>query len=149
MAEAPRRLGLEITRVFAAPREAVWRELTQPESFADWFGGAESDVPLESVSMDVVPGGLWRALMFTGPRRREIAWDGEYVEVAEPERLVFTISDNTDDRYELIAITLTDLGDGRTELHLEQSGYMPPERYPAAKSGWGVFLDRLEARLLS
>jgi uncharacterized protein YndB with AHSA1/START domain len=29
--------GIEITRVFDAPRERVWKEWTEPERFADWF----------------------------------------------------------------------------------------------------------------
>ena len=93
MAEA----GITITRVFDAPRERVWREWTEPERFADWFGGAESEVPVSTVSMDVRPGGAWRATMFAGPGRREIQWKGEYREVVEPERLVFTISDQPGD----------------------------------------------------
>jgi uncharacterized protein YndB with AHSA1/START domain len=31
--------GIRITRVFDAPRERVWQEWTEPERFADWFGG--------------------------------------------------------------------------------------------------------------
>ena len=34
-------------RVFDAPRELVWKEWTEPERFADWFGGTQSEVPLE------------------------------------------------------------------------------------------------------
>ena len=49
--------GLEITRVFDAPREEVWREWTEPERFAGWYGGPEADNPLDTVSMDVRPGG--------------------------------------------------------------------------------------------
>ena len=67
MTEPP---GITITRVFDAPRERVWREWTEPEPFADWFGGTESEIPLDTVSMDVRPGGSWRATMFAGPERR-------------------------------------------------------------------------------
>jgi hypothetical protein len=59
MAEPPTG-GITITRVFDASREHVWKEWTEPERFADWFGGSESEVPLSSVSMDVQPGGSWR-----------------------------------------------------------------------------------------
>ena len=53
--------------------------------------------------------------MFAGPGRREIRWKGEYREVAEPERLVFTVTDQPDeDAYALVIVVLTDLGDGRT-----------------------------------
>jgi uncharacterized protein YndB with AHSA1/START domain len=35
--------GFTTRRVFAAARERVWREWTEPESFADWFGGVECE----------------------------------------------------------------------------------------------------------
>ena len=145
---APGPLGLSITRVFEAPRERVWREWTEPERFADWFGGPQADIPLDTVAMDVRPGGAWRATMCFGADRREIPWSGEYHEVQPPERLVFTISDRpggTDP--ELVAVVLTDLGDGRTEMVLEQYGTMPPEAYDATRNGWGGFLDAMAERL--
>jgi len=141
------RYGFTVTRVFDAPPERVWKEWTEPERFADWFGGREAQVPLSTVSMDVSPGGAWRLTMYSGPRRREIHWRGEFREVVEPERLVFTIADRPGDVYELITVELTDLGDGRTEMRLEQSGHMLPAQYERAKEGWGVFLDRLAERL--
>jgi uncharacterized protein YndB with AHSA1/START domain len=142
------RLGITITRVFEAPRERVWKEWIQPEAFADWFGGPESEVPLDTVSMDVRPGGSWRATMYAGPERHEIQWRGEYREVVEPERLVFTVSDQPgEDVYELVVVVLTDLGDGRTEMLLQQYGRMTPEQYERAREGWGSFFDRIAERL--
>jgi uncharacterized protein YndB with AHSA1/START domain len=140
--------GITITRVFDAPRERVWNEWTQPEAFADWFGGSESEVPLSTVVMDVRPGGAWRLTMFAEPGRREIQWKGEYREVVEPERLVFTVSDQPgEDAYELVTVVLTDLGDGRTEMHFEQRGRLPAEVYERAKDGWSTFFDRIAERL--
>jgi uncharacterized protein YndB with AHSA1/START domain len=153
MAEQPlpgagRRHGLTITRVFNAPRERIWREWTEPERFADWFGGADAEVPIGTVAMDVRPGGAWRATMFSGPERREIRWTGAYREVEPPERLVLTLSDRPDDdEGELVIVVLTDLGDGRTEMVVEQHGTLPPQVYDAARNGWGVFFDRLAERL--
>lgn len=146
MAEPPTP-GITITRVFDAPRERVWSEWTEPESFADWFGGTAWEVPLSTVSMDVRPGGSWRLTMFGETGRREINWKGEYREVIEPERLVFTISDRPGDAYELITVVLTDLGDGRTEMYFEQRGQLSAEHYKGAEQGWSTFFDRLEARL--
>jgi uncharacterized protein YndB with AHSA1/START domain len=141
--------GIAMTRVLDAPRERVWREWTEPERFADWFGGSESEVPVTSTSLDVRPGGAWRATMFAGPNRREIQWTGEYREVVEPERLVFTVSDQPDeDEYEVVTVVLTDLGDGRTEMRLEQrGGHMPAAGYERAMKGWGTFFDRMAERL--
>jgi uncharacterized protein YndB with AHSA1/START domain len=141
--------GITITRVFDAPRERVWREWTEPERFADWFGGAESEVPVASVEMDVRPGGTWRLTMFAEPGRREIHWYGEYREVVEPERLAFTISDRPEDvRDEIVIVVLTDLGDGRTEMRFEQrGGGLTPEQYEQAGQGWSKFFDRIAERL--
>ena len=142
------RLGIRLTRIFDAPRERVWREWTEPERFADWFGGVQSEVPVPSVSMDVRPGGAWRATMFAGPDRREIRWWGEYREVVEPERLVLTISDQPDeDSSDVVTVVLRDLGDGRTEMLFEQRGRMRPEQYDRAREGWGSFFDRIDERL--
>jgi uncharacterized protein YndB with AHSA1/START domain len=140
------RYAFSITRVFDAPRERVWQEWTTPESFADWFGGAGGEVPMSTVDMDVRPGGAWKLTMFAGPARHEIHWWGEFRELVEPERLVFTISDRPD-AYAIITVELADLGDGRTEMSFEQSGEGRPEDYEGAKQGWGTFFDRVDERL--
>lgn len=139
--------GLALTRLFDAPRERVWKEWTEPERFADWFGGPQSEVPLSSVSMDVRPGGTWSLTMFAP--RGEIRWEGEYLEVIEPERLVFTITDQPDDQAarDVVTIVLTDLGHGRTEMHCEQRGRMSPGEYKRAEEGWSSFFDRIAERL--
>jgi uncharacterized protein YndB with AHSA1/START domain len=140
---------MTITRVFDAPPARLWREWTDPASFADWFGGSACDVPMSTVSMDVRPGGALSLMMVCDSGSREIHWKGEYIEVVEPERLVFTISDQPgDDRFELVTVVLTDVGDGRTKMHFEQRGGMRPEDYERAKNGWGSFFDRIAERLI-
>jgi uncharacterized protein YndB with AHSA1/START domain len=105
-------------------------------------------VPLATVSMDVRPGGSWRATMVCDAGSREIHWKGEYREVAEPERLVFTISDQPgEDAYELITVVLTDLGDGRTEMLLRQYGRLSAEQYERAGQGWSSFFDVMAEHL--
>ena len=138
---------IEIVRVFDAPRERLWQEWTEPERFADWFGGAEAHVPPSSVEMDVREGGAWRLTMRVD--HREIHWHGFYEEVHEPSRVVFTITDvpPQDAAYHLITVELVDLGDGRTEMRFEQRGPMPEEQVRAAGAGWGSFFDRIAERL--
>ena len=66
----------------------------------------------------------------------------------EPERLVFTVTDQPgDEAYELVTVVLTDLGDGRTEMHFEQRGGMSPEQYERAGQGWSTFFDRMDEDL--
>jgi uncharacterized protein YndB with AHSA1/START domain len=145
----PRRVGISVNRTFDAPPSDVWREWTEPARFADWFGGPHGVVPLETVSMDVRPGGAWRLTMYAGPRRRRIEWHGEYLVVEAPERLEFTISDRPTNRDEsdVIAVVLDDLGDGRTEMHFEQRGRMSAWQYRRAETGWSGFFDRMAERL--
>jgi uncharacterized protein YndB with AHSA1/START domain len=138
--------GIEITWTFDAPRERVWREWTEPESFADWYGGPQGEIPLETVSMDVRKGGKWNLVMIYGPR--EIHWDGEYIEVSEPERLVFTVRDDPgQDVFALCTVVLTDLGGERTEMHFTQRDEMPAESQRRAKEGWSGFFERMAERL--
>ena len=148
MTQGASEYGIRISRVFDAPRERVWKEWTQPECFADWYGGPQCEVPLDSVSMDVRAGGKWQLTMFAPPGRRRIDWEGEYLEVVAPERLVFTVSDQPGaGAFEVVTVVLTDLGDKRTEMRFEQRGSMSPEQYERATDGWGGFFDRIAERL--
>jgi uncharacterized protein YndB with AHSA1/START domain len=138
--------GLELTRVFTAPRERLWREWTEPERFADWFGGSEAEVPAGGVSMDVRPGGRWHVTM----RRDGVQtrWEGVYREVVEPARLVMTFSDQPgEEPHEVVTVVFTDLGGGRTEMRLEQRGTHPPDLYEQTLHGWTAFFDRIAERL--
>jgi uncharacterized protein YndB with AHSA1/START domain len=138
--------GLELTRVFAAPRERLWREWTEPERFADWFGGRDADVPVASVSMDVRPGGRWQATVHRDGVQTQ--WEGVYREVVELARLVLTFSDQPgEEAHEVVTVVFTDLGDGRTEMRLEQRGTHSPELYRQTLYGWTSFFDRIAERL--
>ena len=139
--------AINIVRVFDASPERLWREWTEPERFADWFGGVQFEIPLSSVEMDVREGGAWRLTMLAD--RGEILWHGEYHEVMAPTRVVFTITDVSPPAadYHVITVDLVDLGDGRTEMRFEQRGPMPEEQVKAAGAGWGGFFDRIAERL--
>jgi uncharacterized protein YndB with AHSA1/START domain len=140
--------GITITRVFDAPRELVFRAWTEPARFATWFGPADTEVPLSTISMDVRPGGAWRATMFAGPGRHQIHWKGVYHEVVAPERLVFTISDQPDGEQEVVTVVLNDLGDDKTEMVFHQGGgHLSAQEYQRAKQGWSGFFERMAAHL--
>lgn len=136
-----------MTRLFEAPRERVWREWTEPDRFADWFGGAEGIVPASSVAMDVRVGGAWRAVMHT--RGGQISWHGEYRKVVEPESIVFTLSDEPPPvaRHAVVSVELGQVGEGGTEMRFEQRGSLSPAQASAARYGWSRFFDRLAERL--
>ncbi|MFG2559411.1 SRPBCC domain-containing protein [Streptomyces sp. NPDC048496] len=142
------REGIDITRIFDAPRELVFEAWTTPEHFAAWYGG-DAEVPLDRVSMDVRPGGMW-SLVIVVPGT-EMPFHGVYREVVAPERLVFTLKDATapdDIEGEIVTVTFTDRGDKTTEMVFQQrGGNLTAEQYAAAEDGWEAFFDALANRL--
>jgi uncharacterized protein YndB with AHSA1/START domain len=142
---------LTITRVFDAPRELVWRAFTEAEQFAQWFGHPPFMTPPSKVSMDVRPGGEWEATQVHQETGRELPFAGTYREVEEPERLVMVfenVEDRSDPKVEVVTVTFKDLGE-KTQVTLNQAGYMDPKQYKLTEEGYGKFFDQLEKVLAS
>jgi uncharacterized protein YndB with AHSA1/START domain len=140
---------MTITRVFEAPRELVWKAWTEPERFAQWFGGPPYKTPVDTVSLDVRPGGAWRATMVSEDDGSELPFRGTYREVEEPERLVIIfedVQDPSNKNVEVLTVTFTDLG-GKTEVVAHQAGNMPEEQYRRLEDGYGTFFDQLAEHL--
>ena len=81
--------GLDLVweRIFDAPRELVWKALTEPERIPRWWGPRGTTTTV--VEMDVRPGGAWRYINHS-PDRPDVPFKGQYLEVVPPERLVYT-----------------------------------------------------------
>jgi uncharacterized protein YndB with AHSA1/START domain len=86
--DAPSDRDFVISRVFAAPRELVWRAWTDPAHLSRWWGPAEFTNPV--CEMDLRPGGAYRIVM-RSPEGNEYPLTGNCVEVVPPERLVLTM----------------------------------------------------------
>ena len=141
---------MTLTRVFEAPPELVWQAWTDPGQFSYWFGGKDMSVPIQTISMDVRPGGEWKAMM-EPPSGPAMPFYGKYLEVVPPERLVMTFAnpDKPDDpNVEVLTVTLQDLG-GKTEVTLHQAGHLPDEQYPKLVAGYGTFMDAMAELLLT
>jgi uncharacterized protein YndB with AHSA1/START domain len=76
---------LSIVREFDAPRALVWKMWTDPAHVGVWFGPEHFTTPV--VRMDVRPGGAIHMVM-RGPDGSDHPFDGRFVELDEPERLV-------------------------------------------------------------
>jgi uncharacterized protein YndB with AHSA1/START domain len=124
-----------ITRVFDAPRELVWKAWTDPEQVARWFGPRGISTPRSTITMDVRPGGTFELTMVSDDDGTEYPSGGTFLEVVEPERLVWR------DRDLDLTITLTfaDLG-GRTGMTCHVVGETGGA---AAYDGWSTMLDEL------
>jgi uncharacterized protein YndB with AHSA1/START domain len=103
-----------ITREFDAPRELVWKAYTTPELIRRWWAGSHGTVTVAEVDLRV--GGRWRYVLVAGEENFEVAFHGEYREIAAPDRLVNTeVYEGAPEGEGLVTTTLTESG-GRTTL---------------------------------
>jgi len=103
---------IHIERIFAAPRERVWRAMTDPALVAQWWGRGNK---LVIERMEVERGGHWRFVEHSPDGVH--GFEGRYREVTPPERVVQTFEwDGMPGHVIIEHITLEDLGDGRTKV---------------------------------
>lgn len=99
---------LIMTRRFSAPREAVWKVMTEPELVKRWYGGHGFTNP--RCEMDVRPGGRWSHVMRT-PDGQEFSAQFVFLEVVPPERLVWRSADfetSSGPHCNVMTVTLTE-----------------------------------------
>ena len=103
---------IRIERIFNAPRERVWRAMTDPALVAQWWGrGNKLDVERDEVER----GGHWRYVEHS--EHGVDGFEGRYREVVPQERTVRTFEwDGMPGHVIVETATLEDLGDGRTKL---------------------------------
>ena len=133
---------IAITRVFDAPRELVWKAWTDPAQLARWWGRRGWSTPPDSVTMDVRPGGVFRLNSISETDGSQMPQEFVYVEVVEPERLVFGQTGGGGPGGTAV-VTLTDLGDGRTEMTFETRIEASEELRDRAEAGMRSAFDRL------
>ncbi len=130
---------LEITRVFAAPRELVFAAWTHPDHLASWFG--PQGFTCSAVTVDPRPGGRWRACI-RSPEGEDHWMHGVYREVRTPERLVFTFTWEAQGQETLVTIGFADL-DGKTEMTFAQTGFPTAAERDGHHEGWTSAFDDL------
>jgi uncharacterized protein YndB with AHSA1/START domain len=144
-----------IERSLDAPVDLVWQLWTDPKHFKEWYGPTGATIPV--ARMDVRVGGTRLVCMQVqtpgGPM--QMWFTGEYLEVVENERLVYTESMSDENG---IVLSPADLGmpdghptttevrvelehvGGRTTMVMTHTGV--PSDSPGA-SGWVMALDKL------
>jgi uncharacterized protein YndB with AHSA1/START domain len=134
---------ITVTRTFDAPRELVWKAWTEPERIASWWGKRGWSTPPESVTLDVRPGGAFRLNSISEADGSEMPVDAVYREVVEPERLVFGDPGGE----HVSTVTLSDLGDGRTEMTFHTTTRMGDDLRRRATAGLASAFERLSEHL--
>lgn len=134
---------LTYTRVFDAPRELVFRCMIEPEHLAHFWGPAGVSTPLEDIKVDPRPGGIFETVMVNDADGSQYSMRAVYVEVVEPEKLVWTEPGTG----MTTTSTFFDLGGARTEVHIRQTNVPEAFRGPEAQAGFLTSLDRFAAYL--
>ena len=83
----PGKQEIVITRVFDAPRELVFKTITDPSLVPQWWGPKRFTTTVDK--MEVRPGGQWRFVQRDADGN-EHAFRGVYHEIVSPERIVQT-----------------------------------------------------------
>ncbi|MBS1911349.1 MAG: SRPBCC family protein [Bacteroidetes bacterium] len=140
-----------ISRFINAPRVSVFRAWTDPDHIGQWWG--PRGFTTTTHAMDVRPGGIWRFTMH-GPDGVDWGNRIDYIEVVEPERLVYMHgSDGSDDQPPFhVTVTFVEEETG-TRLTMRSLFVNPAERERVvafgAVQGGNQTLDRLEEYLVA
>jgi uncharacterized protein YndB with AHSA1/START domain len=140
-----------VEREFDAPRELVFRAMTDPELIPKWWGLDKTETVVEE--MDVRPGGRWRFVERDADGTEYAAFRGVYREVSPPERLAQTFEyEGMPGHVSVEEMTLEEIGDGRTRVVGTSTFHQQAERDGMIEAGMEKGLnesyDKLE-RLLA
>jgi uncharacterized protein YndB with AHSA1/START domain len=152
---------LEITRVFEAPREEVFRYLVEPDLVARWWGPDGFTTPADQVAVEATIGGTHRKTMVLESQEMAAAMGvpvgtpfpdaATVLEISPPALLVLTSEPQAE--IGLVERTVT-----RIELHVEGpsrsrvvlvDGPYTDTMAPNAETGWTQQFGKLERLLAS
>ena len=146
-----------IERSFDAPAELLWQMWTDPEHFAAWYGPTGATIPVAKLDVRVGGRRLVCMAMQTPDGLMEMWFTGEFREIVENERLVYTEAMGDEDgnvkapaevgmpddhpTTTEITVELSEV-DGRTTMVMTHQGV--PADSPGA-AGWNMAFDKLAA----
>jgi len=105
---------LTMTRIFNAPRDLVFKVMTDPKQIPNWWGPRQYTTIVDK--MEVKAGGLWRYIQ-RGADGNEFAFHGVYHSIIAPERVIDTFEFEGMPGHVLMeTLTLEALPDGKTKL---------------------------------
>ncbi|MCK9870140.1 SRPBCC family protein [Nocardiopsis dassonvillei] len=107
----PGQHDIVVTRSFDAPRDVVFRAMTDAEHLARWWGLKENETVIDHA--DLRRGGSWR-FVERAPDGQEYAFHGVVHDVVAPERFVQTFEFEGMPGHVCLETTTLEERDGRT-----------------------------------
>ena len=134
---------LTYTRVFDAPRDLVFRCMLEPEHLTLFWGPAGTSTPLDGITVDPRPGGVFETVMISDADGGSYTMRAVYAEIVPPERIVWTEPGTG----MITTSTFTDLGGARTEVRIHQVNVPDTFGRPEDQARFLTSLDRFAAYL--
>lgn len=117
------------------------------EDLGEWF--APVGFSVTRCEVDARPGGRWHVRFESAAGDAHVEY-GEFREVVEPERLVFTLTQEDGagrpGSETLVTVVLAENGP-RTEMTFEQTGFASADVRDGNAEGWQGCLDKLDGHL--
>jgi uncharacterized protein YndB with AHSA1/START domain len=137
---------IRMTRLFDAPPELVFEAMTRPEHVKRWWGCLGEGYSVPVCEIDLRVGGKWRFV--NRHPKGEVAFHGEYREIAPPRRLVFT--EIFEEYPDTVSVVTTELAEENGKTRMTAT-----VRYPSLEvrdivigtgmaRGAGISYDRLD-----
>jgi len=141
--------AVRLSRTFEAPPERLWQAWTEPQALMQWLG--PRGISVVEADLDLRAGGAYRIVMRNSDGDR-IHVFGNYVEVAAPEKLAFTLTFRWEEggttREEapdsLVTVALRGQEEA-TELVLTHERIPDDHTRSRLTFGWGSTVDELAA----
>ncbi|MFF3923226.1 SRPBCC family protein [Paenibacillus lactis] len=125
-------LVLSLDFQYTTSIEKAWAALTDPNKLAQWITANDfKPVVGHRFQFRHEPNDYWDGIV-----------DGEVLIVEEPTRLSYSWA--AGDERHTVTWTLQDLGDGRVNLHLEQTGFSHVHGLEGARYGWTEWFGKFE-----
>jgi len=132
--------SLQVRRLFAAPRERVFRAWIEREALQKWMSAGGIQVRVSHLEVQV-GGSYYLEAIDTDGTRTVIT--GKYLEISAPEKLVFTwASTITDNKETLVTIAFIEHGTSM-EVILTHDRLVDGTMLMSHQQGWAAMLERL------
>jgi len=128
-------LALSLDFQYTTSIEKAWAALTDSNKLAKWIMDNDfKPVVGHRFQFRTEPTEWWNGII-----------EGEVLVVDEPSRLSYTFASGGEQH--TVTWTLEDLGDGKVNLHLEQTGFSHVQGLEGARYGWGNWFSKFESVL--
>jgi uncharacterized protein YndB with AHSA1/START domain len=128
-------LKLSLDFQYTSSIEKVWSAVTDSNKLAKWILPNDfKPIVGQRFQFRAEPNEWWDGII-----------EGEVLIVEEPKLLSYTWASAGEQH--TVTWTLQDLGDGKVNLHLEQTGFSNAQGLEGAKYGWSAWCGELEKAL--